>query len=104
MIPAALLEHARLGRDVVVAGVARPPRDLGPRRLARAAAARSKGAQKMLPNVLQPNATDHVPVLADEVRELARVAARRDRRRRAPSARAATRALLAADLHGRRQA
>ena len=23
----------------------------------------------MLPNVLQPNATDHVPVLADEVRE-----------------------------------
>src|ERR671922_209055 len=24
----------------------------------------------MLPNVLQPNATDHVPVLADEVREL----------------------------------
>src|SRR3989442_4573470 len=24
----------------------------------------------MLPNVLQPNATDHVPVLADEVRQL----------------------------------
>ena len=24
----------------------------------------------MLPNVLQPNTTDHVPVLADEVREL----------------------------------
>ena len=24
----------------------------------------------MLPNVLQPNSTDHVPVLADEVREL----------------------------------
>src|SRR5665811_751152 len=24
----------------------------------------------MLPNALQPNATDHVPVLADEVREL----------------------------------
>ena len=24
----------------------------------------------MLPNVLQPSATDHVPVLADEVREL----------------------------------
>jgi 16S rRNA (cytosine1402-N4)-methyltransferase len=29
-----------------------------------------KGAQKMLPNVLQPNETDHVPVLAHEVREL----------------------------------
>jgi 16S rRNA (cytosine1402-N4)-methyltransferase len=27
----------------------------------------------MLPNVLQPNATDHVPVLADEVRELLEV-------------------------------
>jgi 16S rRNA (cytosine1402-N4)-methyltransferase len=26
--------------------------------------------QSMLPNVLQPNTTDHVPVLADEVREL----------------------------------
>src|SRR6186997_2098064 len=29
----------------------------------------SKGVRKMLPNVLHPNATDHVPVLADEVRE-----------------------------------
>lgn len=26
--------------------------------------------QSMLPNVLQPNTTDHIPVLADEVREL----------------------------------
>ena len=26
--------------------------------------------QSMLPNVLQPNTTDHVPVLADEVRAL----------------------------------
>src|SRR5436305_11295791 len=31
---------------------------------------RSKGVQRMLPNVLQPGATDHVPVLADEVRQL----------------------------------
>src|SRR5437764_13127567 len=31
---------------------------------------RSKGVRRMLPNVLQPSATDHVPVLADEVREL----------------------------------
>src|SRR6187549_3319787 len=29
----------------------------------------SKGVRKMLPNVLHPNATDHVPVLADEIRE-----------------------------------
>src|SRR5215210_8082572 len=29
----------------------------------------SKGAQRMLPNALPPSATDHVPVLADEVRE-----------------------------------
>src|ERR1044071_1494640 len=29
----------------------------------------SKGVRKMLPNVLHPNATDHVPVLADQVRE-----------------------------------
>src|ERR671928_2218932 len=31
---------------------------------------RSKGVLRMLPNVLQPSATDHVPVLADEVRRL----------------------------------
>src|ERR671934_2534140 len=31
---------------------------------------RSKGVRSMLPNVLQPSATDHVPVLAAEVREL----------------------------------
>src|SRR6266436_1618686 len=30
---------------------------------------RSKGVRSMLPNVLQPSATDHVPVLADQVRE-----------------------------------
>src|SRR3954464_8548004 len=34
-----------------------------------ASSPRSKGVQKMLPNVLQPSATDHVPVLANEVRE-----------------------------------
>ena len=36
----------------------------------------------MLPNVLRPNATDHVPVLADEVREAPRRRAGADRRRR----------------------
>src|SRR5919199_650891 len=30
---------------------------------------RSKGVRSMLPNVLQPSATDHVPVLAEEVRQ-----------------------------------
>src|SRR3954468_17839055 len=30
---------------------------------------RSKGVRSMLPNVLQPSATDHIPVLAEEVRE-----------------------------------
>src|SRR4029453_784014 len=34
---------------------------------------RSKGARAMLPNVLRTNAADHVPVLADEVRDLVRV-------------------------------
>src|SRR5918997_3560472 len=31
---------------------------------------RWKGVRSMLPSVLQPSATDHVPVLADEVRRL----------------------------------
>src|SRR3954465_1267338 len=31
---------------------------------------KSKGARRMLPNALQTSATDHVPVLPDEVREL----------------------------------
>src|SRR3954447_1541817 len=34
-----------------------------------ASSPRSKGVRSMLPNVLQPSATDHVPVLADQVRE-----------------------------------
>src|SRR3954447_1520399 len=31
---------------------------------------KSKGVRRMLPNALQTSATDHVPVLAEEVREL----------------------------------
>src|SRR5215831_6325899 len=31
---------------------------------------KSKGGRSMLPNALQPNATDHIPVLAEEVRRL----------------------------------
>ena len=42
-------------------GIAPPGRTTSPR---------SKGAQTMLPNVLQRSASDHVPVLAEEVREL----------------------------------
>src|SRR6266581_7262117 len=35
-----------------------------------ASSPRSKGAQRMLPSILPPSATDHVPVLADDVRRL----------------------------------
>ena len=45
----------------------------------------------MLPNVLQPNETDHVPVLAEEVRELLAIAARARPSSTPRSARAATR-------------
>ena len=48
----------------------RPPRDLGPRAPGADSSTRSKGVRRMLPNVLQTSATDHVPVLAEEVREL----------------------------------
>ena len=54
----------------------------------------------MLPSVLQRRATDHLPVLAEEVRAPARRASRRDRRRRHVRSRR-PRALLAADLNGR---
>ena len=49
---------------------ARTHRDLGSRRVARPAEGGQWEVQSMLPNVLQPNTTDHVPVLADEVRAL----------------------------------
>src|SRR5215468_6254764 len=39
-------------------------------RSGRPTSARSKGASEMLPNVQRTDAADHVPVLADEVREL----------------------------------
>src|SRR5882757_912149 len=65
-----------------------------------ASSPRSKGVRSMLPNVLQPSATDHVPVLADQVRESLAV-------RPGETVVDATfgagghAALLAADLHGR---
>ena len=91
MIPAALIKHARARPRRRRRRRARPPGDLGPRRLAQGAEQRSKGAQRMLPNVLQPNETDHVPVLAEEVRELLAVAARARPSSTPPSAPAATR-------------
>ena len=48
----------------------RSPRDLGPRRLAHSNSKRSKGVLSLLQNASQQSKTDHVPVLADEVREL----------------------------------
>src|SRR5688572_4288359 len=42
----------------------------GVARSGRITSARSKGASEMLPNVQRTDAADHVPVLADEVREL----------------------------------
>jgi 16S rRNA (cytosine1402-N4)-methyltransferase len=53
----------------------------------------------MLPNVLQRSASDHVPVLAEEVRSSSRCS-RRDGRRRDLRRRRATSRLLASDLHG----
>src|SRR3989454_2562035 len=54
----------------------------------------------MLPNVLQPSATDHVPVLADEVRELLAVRPG-ETVVDAPFGAGGHAALLAADLEGR---
>ena len=81
MLPPALIEHAGLGREVVVVGM-RDRLEIWDRAAWRAQLKEVKGVQSMLPNVLQPNTTDHVPVLADEVRELLRRAAGRHARRR----------------------
>ena len=66
VMPAALLEHAGLEREVDVAGVYDHV-EIWDRAAWRRSNTRRKGALKMLPNVL-PTETDHVPVLADEVR------------------------------------
>src|SRR5919198_1379046 len=60
---------------------------------------RSKGVQRMLPNVLQASATDHVPVLAEEVRRLLAVQPG-DTVVDATFGAGGHSALLAADLHG----
>ena len=99
VIPAALLAARGARPRRRRRGRPRPPRDLGPRRLAREHVTESKGVPRMLPNVLQPSATDHVPVLAEEVRG-ASPCGRARRSSTPPSARAATPPLLAADLHG----
>src|SRR5207244_2832346 len=58
-----------------------------------------KGVRSMLPNALQPNATDHVPVLADEVRRLLAVQPG-ETVVDATFGAGGHAALLAADLHG----
>src|SRR5205085_12050395 len=60
---------------------------------------KSKGGRRMLPNALQPNATDHIPVLAEEVRELLAVE-RGDTVVDATFGAGGHAELLAADLHG----
>ncbi len=100
MVPAAARRARGLDREVVVAGVSRSPRDLGSRRLARHNSRRSKGVLSLLPNASQQSKTEHVPVLADEVRELLDVSpGRRSSTRR--SARVGMRRALAADLEGK---
>src|SRR5919206_4304453 len=61
---------------------------------------RSKGVLRMLPSVLQPSATDHVSVLADEVREVLAVQPG-DTVVDATFGAGGHAALLAEDLHGR---
>ena len=69
MIPAQLIEHAKLGKEVVIAGV-NDRLEIWDRAAWRKELQKSKGVRRMLPNALQTSATDHVPVLAGEVREL----------------------------------
>ena len=68
LVPPALIRHGKLGREVVVAGSTTTSRS-GTAAPGTTASPRSK-AQTMLPNVLHRSASDHVPVLAEEVREL----------------------------------
>ncbi len=70
LVPPALHRHAQARARGRRGGRSRPPRDLGSRRSGQTTSPRSKGVQTMLPNVLQRSASDHVPVLAEEVREL----------------------------------
>jgi hypothetical protein len=69
MVPPALLRARQLGREVVVVGT-QANRDLGSRRLACADQEVMGSAGMLSERLLQPNTTDHVPVLADEVRAL----------------------------------
>ena len=79
----------------------RPRSRSGTARPGAASSRRSKGVRRMLPNVLQRSATDHVPVLADEVRRAPRRPARARRSSTAPSAPAATPRCSPRDLEGR---
>ena len=92
MLPAALAPAARARPGRRHRRPAGPPGDLGPRRLAQAARTRSKGAPRMLPNVLQPSATDSRSRPRRGGARAPRGAARARRSSTAPSAPAATRA------------
>ena len=66
-----------------------------------ASSPRSKGVLRMLPNVLQPREADHVPVLAEEVRESASACSRARPSSTRPSAPAATPRSSPHDLRGK---
>ena len=65
VIPLRLLEEAKAGRELTIAGVY-DHLEIWDRAAWREHSTRPKGAPRMLPSVL-PTEADHVPVLADEV-------------------------------------
>ena len=69
MVPPSLLGHAGLGREVVVAGV-RDHVEIWDRAAWKKQLEEVEGVWSLLPSALQRSRTDHVPVLADEVRQL----------------------------------
>ena len=70
LVPPKLAERAGLEREVVVVGVY-DHLEIWDRKPGQSTSTPSKGGWTMLPNVLQRSGADpHVPVLADEVREL----------------------------------
>ena len=100
-LPAPLLQHAQLDKDIVIAGL-RDRLEIWDREsLAPPARRVSKGAPRVLPNALPAQALTRMsPCSPDEVARAPRRAARATRSSTAPSARAATRACSPDDLDG----
>ena len=69
LVPPDLARHAGSARTSPSSASTTTSRS-GAARSGRHTSARSKGASEMLPNVQRTDAADHVPVLAEEVREL----------------------------------